>query len=365
MARPEARKVTSHDVAQIAGVSPATVSRVLRGAFSGPDAVKEKVLKATAELGYQPNAGARQLRTGKTARLGILVPSFSEPGIDEILEAFAARAKQHGYGLLVWSGQPFAHLHLTEIAIILSQTDGLVWVQPGPTDLALAELLGEIRPVVMVNPAAPVVSAASDGAFAFADSVRANEFDGAYSVARYFADNGRLTVAAVGPLGTFAERLAGFRRGARTFDLAMSKREGIDCLNTEKAGFDAAVTLTAKSLPSAIFALSAPIARGMIDGFRSVGITAPAHTWVCAYGPDRISAMPPYQLTTVASATSELVSESFGAIIAKINDRTLPALDKIVATQVQVRGSTGHVAVVGGMAAVANTATSGGKEWTP
>lgn len=73
-------RVTIQQVAEAAGVSPSTVSNVLNGRTNRMvPATKERIDRAIAELGYHPNKAARQLRTGRTQTIGLIVPSVGNP----------------------------------------------------------------------------------------------------------------------------------------------------------------------------------------------------------------------------------------------------------------------------------------------
>ncbi|WP_282605949.1 LacI family DNA-binding transcriptional regulator [Pelagibius sp. Alg239-R121] len=93
--------VTLKDVAQRAGVSSATVSRVInsRGLISAPTA--EKVQAAIAELGFRPNAIGRNLKTSRTRTFGVLLPSLSNPIFGEVLEGVQTAALAAGYSIAI------------------------------------------------------------------------------------------------------------------------------------------------------------------------------------------------------------------------------------------------------------------------
>jgi DNA-binding LacI/PurR family transcriptional regulator len=103
--RPKAA-VTAADVAQRAGVSIATVSRVLNRSVSVTEDVSARVRAAAAELGYVPHAAARQLAQGKTSTLGLLLPEIGAPFFSDMLRGVEMGATEAGYDLLIATQRP-------------------------------------------------------------------------------------------------------------------------------------------------------------------------------------------------------------------------------------------------------------------
>lgn len=98
------RKPTSHDVARLAGVSQTTVSYVMSGRRAVAPDTEQRVLHAMAELGYQPNSGARALRSNKTNILGVVIPYH--PGADpdaqhRFIIALTTEARKYNYDILL------------------------------------------------------------------------------------------------------------------------------------------------------------------------------------------------------------------------------------------------------------------------
>ena len=79
--------VTSRDVARVAGVSQATVSRVLQDSVHVRPETRERVLAALREVGYTPNANARAMRTRRTSTIGIVMERVTNPFYPELLES--------------------------------------------------------------------------------------------------------------------------------------------------------------------------------------------------------------------------------------------------------------------------------------
>ena len=118
---------TIKDVAKLAGVSIATVSRVLNKLGVVNPETEEKVHKAVAKLNYQPNAVARSLKLARTKSIGILLPEVSNTFFTEIVEQLECLLSPKGYALLVCSSEASVEEERRKLSFLLERNvDGLV-----------------------------------------------------------------------------------------------------------------------------------------------------------------------------------------------------------------------------------------------
>ncbi len=96
---------TIYDVARRAGVSPATVSRVLSQSAVVAEPTRTRVMKAVDTLGYAPNSTAKNLRTARTGKLLVTVPDISNPFFALILQGIEDCAQREGYSVLLGDTQ--------------------------------------------------------------------------------------------------------------------------------------------------------------------------------------------------------------------------------------------------------------------
>lgn len=159
MARPKGSgtgTVTIRSVAATAGVSPATVSRVLAGKTVRPE-FAERVRAVVEELGYQPNSSAQDLAQGRTRTIGVSVPDLDNPFFTGILKGIGREAQAAGYQLLVGDSGISPELELWRA--VRQRCDGIILCSPyAPTDV-LAKIVPRLGPVVIVNRCAPSVPA--------------------------------------------------------------------------------------------------------------------------------------------------------------------------------------------------------------
>ncbi|MGD9541875.1 MAG: LacI family DNA-binding transcriptional regulator [Variibacter sp.] len=117
------------DVAAQAGVSTATVSRVLNGTAMVSDGVRERVERATKKLGYVPNGAARALSSRRMHAIGAIVPSIENSGFAAAISGLQRRLDESGFSLLLASSQYDPKVELREATMLLSHgVDGLMIV---------------------------------------------------------------------------------------------------------------------------------------------------------------------------------------------------------------------------------------------
>ncbi|MFE4197172.1 LacI family DNA-binding transcriptional regulator [Paenarthrobacter sp. NPDC056912] len=145
------RRVGIADVAEKAGVSHATVSRVMNGNAAVDPGIAARVRAAAAELKYQPNPVGRSLALGKTDTIGIVVPDLANPTFQAILRGLSIAAAQDGYRVLIADSSEVT----SEEAILAGEArrrcDGVVLCAPRMGDAELEELAPSLHPLVLIN----------------------------------------------------------------------------------------------------------------------------------------------------------------------------------------------------------------------
>ncbi|BCW46818.1 LacI family DNA-binding transcriptional regulator [Arthrobacter sp. StoSoilB5] len=145
------RRVGIADVAEMAGVSHATVSRVMNGNAAVDPGIAARVRAAATELKYQPNPVGRSLALGKTDTIGIVVPDLANPTFQAILRGLSIAAAQDGYRVLIADSSEVT----SEEAILAGEArrrcDGVVLCAPRMSDAELEELAPTLHPLVLIN----------------------------------------------------------------------------------------------------------------------------------------------------------------------------------------------------------------------
>jgi DNA-binding LacI/PurR family transcriptional regulator len=138
------------EVAEKAGVSPATVSRVFTHAAVVSAPVRQRVEAAAKELGYEPHPVARSLARGRTGNLGIVVPDIANSFASVIAKAVQSEARAAGYALFIAGSdrRPDEEYRLTRAMAL--QVDGLLMMSPRMSDEQFQQVTA-LRPVVVIN----------------------------------------------------------------------------------------------------------------------------------------------------------------------------------------------------------------------
>lgn len=152
MARKTAnRRVGITDVAQRAGVSLASVSRVMNGNFSVDPEIAARVRTAAAELNYQPNAVGRSLALGKTDTIGVVVPDLANPTFQGMLRGVSRAAAQDGYRVLIADSSEVSSEESILAGEARRRCDGVVLCAPRMNETELEALVPSLRPLVLIN----------------------------------------------------------------------------------------------------------------------------------------------------------------------------------------------------------------------
>lgn len=207
-ARPARGRAKLSDVAREAGVSPAVVSRLLRGdeKLRIREETRQRVLAVAAELRYTPNEVARALRRSEVGILGMAVHDTSNPVYSEILAGAQAEASAAGYALLLADADELARTGRTfERLVRGNRIDGLMLQRgPGGSDAAVAQIASTRLPLLLVN----------DRTRGEVGSVGLDDEAATYLATRHLAELGHTAIAHL-HLGTPKARSAARTRGWR------------------------------------------------------------------------------------------------------------------------------------------------------
>ena len=149
-------KATIIDVAREAGVSVATVSRVVNGSYPVRAKTREKVERAIAKLEYVPNIQARELNTQRSSSIGVVVPGFDNMFFAEVLDGVEAHLRQSSYSLLLACAQNDPQREEACVRdFITRNVSGVIVVSPNTESAATEfyETTAARLPMVFINSA--------------------------------------------------------------------------------------------------------------------------------------------------------------------------------------------------------------------
>ncbi len=327
-------RVTSLDVARLAGVSRSAVSRAFTPGASVSKATAEKVRVAAEHLGYRPNILARSLLTGRSRVIGLVVAYLDGHFYPSVVEKLSNAFQAEGYHVLIFMASRDAG-NLDQVAreMMDYQVDALV--------LASVEMTSDITkrcrdtgvPVVLFNR-----RQAQRGELA----VVSDNVMGGRLVAEHFVSLGRERIAYIAGLdsaSTQRDREAGFVDGLHSAGLKLFAR-GEGQFQPEQARDAVLKMFRDGSGPDAIFAASDAMAFSVIDTLRSdLGLRVPEDVAVAGFDDVPIAAWPAYRLTSVRQDVDAMVRATVDLTVSRIEgEQTAGPLPMSVS--LSVRSST-------------------------
>lgn len=326
---------TIYAVAERAGVSIATVSRVLRGTAPVAEPTRTRVLAAVESLGYRPSRSARSLAEGQHAANGIVFPDLSGPYFAEVVLGYEEVVAELGRSVLILSthGRAAAREMVLDLA---ARVDGMVVLGRTVDDSVLLEVAARGRPVVALA-RAPV-----DGV----DSVSAENTEAARRLSAHLvSEHGVRRIAFLGDAASSrdtSERWEGFRRGLAEHGIA-APRAPVACRFDEASGHEAAARLLAgRARPQALVCANDEIALGAITAAEEAGLRVPDDVAVTGWDDVMAARHARPGLTTVRQPMRELGAWAAHRLDARLRGDTGPARHEVMPTQLVVRGSCGH-----------------------
>lgn len=337
-------RLTIREIAQLAGVSPATVSRVINGHPQVSSDLRRTVLKVVNDHGYTGHLGshgASQRRA--TGFVGVTLPVLRESYFSEMLAGASEALYEHDLRMVL---SPTLHEHAREVSLLerlQGTTDGAVLILSQEPSEELSALHEAGYPFVIMDPRiasddrAPIVSAAhSSGAVAAVD---------------HLLQLGHERIAAItGPIGWLAtdERLRGYR-GAIGAAGAVSAPELVveSDFSIESGRRAAEQLLSLPERPTAIFAFNDMTAIGAIQAAREHGLRIPQDISIVGFDDTLEATIVEPALTTVRQPLAEMGRIAVTQLVRLIENRRIEALHIELETTLVVRESTGPAPTVG------------------
>jgi LacI family repressor for deo operon, udp, cdd, tsx, nupC, and nupG len=325
------------EVAKRAGVSIATVSRVL----SRPEAVaantRRKVMQAVSQLGYAPNSAGKHLRTQKSGKLLVLVPDISNPFYSRILQSIEETAQRAGYAVLLGDTQQDVKREERYTQMLRRrEAEGLIVVGHALPEAAISMSQD-------ATPGAPIVAGCEVNRLIQIPSVHIDNQAAARDAMEHLYGLGHRRIGVVtGPMssGLSRERLQGAT--------ACAKAHGADrdliVVNGEftiESGRTAGEQLLKRhDPPTALFCFNDLMAIGAMNVARAFGTRVPEELSVVGFDDIAFAAYTVPPLTTVAQPVREIGQETVRLVLGIINRQTMTPVSVILRHSLVVREST-------------------------
>ena len=209
---------TIHDVAREAGVSTATVSRVINDHSLVSEATRRRVRSAIESLSYNPNQAARSLKTGTSRTVGVIVPELASEFFMLLVEAIERKLAAHGYSLVICSSYENVDEEKRRLALLIERlADAVIVIPAADTGAHLRALQAQGTPLIFVD--RTVTGCA-------ADTILVDNEGGAFEATSALIADGHRRVGFVGGdphVSTSQERYDGYARAMKTAGLVLEE----------------------------------------------------------------------------------------------------------------------------------------------
>lgn len=329
---------TIRDVARVAGVSVATVSRALNGAQNVLPGTRARILEAAAELRFAPSGAARSLITRRTDTIGALLPDLHGEYFSELIRGMDQAAQARGLHLLVSSSHGDAQAAAAAVRAMNGRVDGLIVMSPHADAELLQRNLPGSLPAVLINSGLELHDL---------PNFDVDNFGGALSMTRHLVQRGARRIAFIsGPSGNHEarERLRGYQAalppGAEY--LVFEGDFG------EESGWAAGARIAVSQVrPDAVFAANDMMAIGCLGALLDAGLRVPEDVWLAGFDDIPTARYVSPALSTVRVGIAELGRRAMEGLVSAIDDaaatpnRTAAVRHETIPTELVIRKSCG------------------------
>ncbi|HVR70861.1 MAG TPA: LacI family DNA-binding transcriptional regulator [Vicinamibacteria bacterium] len=324
-------------MARLAGVSSATVSRVLNGSGTVSEAHRHKVLRAVETLDYHPNAGARTLASGRSTQIGLLVSDICNPFFAELAKSIERAALQSGFEVMLSETDYDSERLNKALRRFLERSVAGVMVMASELELDLVDRLAR-RGV-------PLVLLDLESRWPRTSTVRVDYARGIDEAVRHLAALGHRRLAFIGgPRGiaSAATRVDAFTRAVERHIGASHVARSHEADFQLEGGFKAAVDILAgRPRPTAVLAANDWMAMGILKACRTQGLRVPRDISIVGFDDIAFAKLTDPPLSTVCLPRDELGRRAVEALMLSLQAHSDHPPEVQVPTHFVPRGTTG------------------------
>lgn len=322
------------DVAKAAGVSTATVSRVLSNSAHVRPEVRERVMAAVDKLAYRPNLLARGLRSQQSNTIGLIISDIRNPFFTSISRAVEDTAYEQGFSLILCNTDENPEKEAIYSNLMQDQNVAGVIFSPTRQTAANFTTLKITFPTVIVD------RSIKD---ADVDMVLLDNVDAAYRLVKHLIENGYRHIGALcgETSSTGRERYAGFEKALRAHDLS-SVAEHVKFVQPKiEAGYAATLKiLDTAQPPDALMTTNSLLAEGALQAIRERNLTIPGDIALVTFDETTWASLVQPPLTLIAQPTNEIGKTATELLLQRIADPDRPTRQVILKGHLLVRGSS-------------------------
>lgn len=322
------------DVARLAGVSVATVSRAL----SNPEKVSseslDKVHKAIAEVGYRPNMLARNFRSARAYAVVVLVPDIANPFYSLFIRALEDRAHQKGYAVLLGDTRGTPEREMEYIRRVETRlADGIVQLRPS-SEKSQNNIPADV----------PCVNACGCE-YTTGPAIRIDNRGAAKSMVNYLISLGHKRIGVISGLKDnphAIDRLEGYKEALAEAGIPFEKDLVAEGDFTMWSGLNAAFQFcNMKNRPTAIFSMNDEMAIGAMQTLKNQGFKIPEDISVTGFDDIAYAKYSDPSLTTISQPAEEMGKMAMDMLLKVIEGEPLSQRECVLPTEFIIRKSTG------------------------
>lgn len=344
---------TIREVARRAGVSPATVSRVLNNYPHIRDEVRQSVVNAITALGYEPNRVAQRLRATHSRMIGMIVTDITNPFINVVMASIEAIFFDKGFSVLMSNTTSDPQKELAYLSMM--ENEGVAGLVIAPT----SENVDQV--IQLADEGLPIVVFDRRMASQRVDMVLADNVSGARMAIEHLISLGHRRIGHIGGplhLTSGRERYQGYQEAMHAAGLPVAPEWVRFGDHRHQSGYNNALELLDDRLAlTALFIENNMMTLGALNAIHDIAKRIPEDIAIVGFDdmPWSISLNPP--LTVVAQPAQEIGAQAAIRLLERIEQPNLPARLDILATTLIVRASCGsrlRQSIIGGKEEIAN-----------
>jgi LacI family transcriptional regulator len=332
------RMLTSRDIARLAGVSQATVSRVLANKPNVREETRHRVQSVLDSINYVPNEQARAMRTRRTGTIGVVTGRITNPFYPELIDAIGTALTDRGLRMVLWASDTGSGETAATEAVRGGLIDGVLFTSATSESPSLRFALESALPVVLA------IRSIED---AQCDQATSDNRLGGRLAAEHFLRHGRTDVAVIGGvdgISTGHERREGFVQHMLASGVDVPSDHLVDCEIFHDAAKQVAMKLlTLERPPRSLFCVNDIIAFGVLDAAVQLGIDVPDDMWVIGYDDVNMASWDLLDLTTLSQPVDEIGEAAVEMLLRRLQNPDAPYEHRLFRPTLIIRGSAPSV----------------------
>lgn len=333
------RSTSMKDIARLAGVSVATVSRSLHRPEMVTEETKEKVLQAATELNYMPNRLAQSLRTRRSEIIGLVVPDVINPIYTELVEIIQSQFDELGYSLFLCQTGEDPKKELKYLRLLQGwKADGIIIAPVARTEISSEIWKNVSGKLIQLSRYVPGISSGA---------ILSDNYGGAWKATNHLIKLGYKRIAMIGgpmTVNTARDRAGGYFKALGDAEIRPTLEYVTQGAFSEEEGYNAVKRLlTLDPHPEAIFCCSNLLSLGALTALKDAKVKIPEDMAFVSFDDLNTGSILNSPLTCVAQRIRDIGMKAVELIMEMIELRSAPNKMETVPTELIIRESCGHL----------------------